>query len=343
VARATLLPTILSPTPPLTLQPTVSAKAHILEQIRQAVVEYEQNVQAEKKTGAVEYSKDPQTGEDVFRFTGDSYATISDLHEKLWDTIHQLLVLYVQVYRDEARPTPFPTQASAAEYKAYYERLLTQGSNDCALAGQVTATSAATVSIYSPDDGKYVATVIDEIYARCEVEGQMIEEFRIAPILAKVNKDADVALIRQVTGKPALKLSFDSINSSPNAAGRSAAIYKDDAGTKYYVDVDTARLTQIEPGGLSHPNIPASQAKSTDELRGVARQFAQTNSPSLTKLQSVLSYQEGGKIDIYFFTWTYNRKDWSGTDWAMMPPFLQVGVLTNGQIYTYINTLDLYK
>lgn len=46
---------------------------------------------------------------------------------------------------------------------------------------------------------------------------------------------------------------------------------------------------------------------------------------------------------IYFFTWTYRAKDWSGTDWAMMPPFLQVGVLMDGQIVTYINTLDLYR
>ena len=339
-ARPTLPPP--TATASLTPQPTVSAKTHILEQIRQAVLEYEQNVQAEKKNGTVEYSKDPQTGEDLFRFTGDSYERIIGLNEKLWGTINQLDALYVQVYRDETRPTPFPTQVSAAENKAYYEKLLTQSGDECGNA-PYTAESASTFSIYSPNDGKELSMVVDDRSAGCEVLGQMIDEFRIAPILSKVNQSADITLIRQIMGKPNMELAFQSVSGPANSPWRNAAIYTDETGTKYYVDADNARLAQIEPGGLSHPDIPASQAKSTDELRGIARQFAQTNSPNLSKLLSVLSYQEGGKGDIYFFTWTYNSKDWSGTDWAMMPPFLQVGVLTNGQIYTYINTLDLYK
>jgi hypothetical protein len=60
-------------------------------------------------------------------------------------------------------------------------------------------------------------------------------------------------------------------------------------------------------------------------------------------LEPVLTYEEGGKTVIYFFTWTYRTKDWSGTNWVMMPLLLQVGVLGNGQVSTYINTLDLYK
>ena len=80
-----------------------------------------------------------------------------------------------------------------------------------------------------------------------------------------------------------------------------------------------------------------------DELRGIAGQFALTNSPRLAELKPVLQYEEGGKTNLYFFTWSYRNKDWSGTDWAMMPPFIQVGVLANGQIATYINTLDLFK
>jgi hypothetical protein len=80
-----------------------------------------------------------------------------------------------------------------------------------------------------------------------------------------------------------------------------------------------------------------------DELRGVAKQFAITNSLRLAELESALLYEEACKGDICFFRWDYRNKDWSGTDWSMMPPFLQVGVLTNGQIATYINTLDLFK
>ena len=59
-------------------------------------------------------------------------------------------------------------------------------------------------------------------------------------------------------------------------------------------------------------------------------------------MKKALVYSEACKIKICFFRWDY-RKDWSGTDWAMMQPFLQVGVRSDGQILTYINTLDLFK
>jgi hypothetical protein len=70
------------------------------------------------------------------------------------------------------------------------------------------------------------------------------------------------------------------------------------------------------------------------------------NSPRLPELVAVLNSEEGSKGDgreaIYFFTWRYLSQGWSGTDWAMMPPFLQIGMLANGQIVTYFDTLDLF-
>ncbi len=171
----------------------------------------------------------------------------------------------------------------------------------------------------------------------------MIEEWRAAPSLAKVNKDSDMAMLRQVTGKPDLALRFQSIQSPTNAPGRNAALNTAETGMKYYVDVDTARLVEIAPNFQSHPSVPANQQKSMDELRGVARQFAMTNSPRLSAMESDFIYEENCKGDICFFRWDYRNKDWSGTDWVMMPPFLQVGVLTDGKIVSYNNTLDLFK
>ena len=162
-------------------------------------------------------------------------------------------------------------------------------------------------------------------------------------MLAKVNKDADMALIRQIMGKPDLILIFESITSVPNAPGHSAALYVDETGTNYYVDIETSRLAGIEPHFPNLPEIPSSEVISMDELRGIARQFASTNSPRLAELETELLYEENCKGDICFFRWDYRNKDWSDTDWMIMPPFLQVGVLTNGQIVTYINTLDLFK
>jgi hypothetical protein len=150
-------------------------------------------------------------------------------------------------------------------------------------------------------------------------------------------------MIRQVIGKPDLKLTFQSVSNIANAPGLDAALYTDETGTKYRVDIETARLAAIEPNFTGHPDISAAEAKSIDELRGIARQFASTNSPRLAELESVLLYEENCKGEICFFRWDYRNKDWTGTDWMMMPPFLQVGVLTNGQIVTYNNTLDLFQ
>jgi hypothetical protein len=102
-------------------------------------------------------------------------------------------------------------------------------------------------------------------------------------------------------------------------------------------------LTAIEPNYPSHPEVSSAETRSMDELRGAAKQFAIANSSRLAGLETALLYEESCKTNLCFFRWDYRNKDWSGTDWAMMPPFMQVGVLTNGQIATYINTLDLFK
>lgn len=339
ITNAISTPTATVTIPTETSMPIVSAKEHILEQIRQLAAEYDQAVQAEKKIGDVEFSKDPRTGEDIFRFQGESYIRIMGLNEKLWENINQLHALYVQVYRDELKPTPFPTQSSAEESRVYYDSLVNQSDDYCGGLSDIVV-NAATILVYSPDEGKYLPIGIGDEYARCMTYWQMIEEWYTAPMLAKVNKDTDMALIRQIMGKPDLKLTFQS---STDGAGGGAALYSDETGVNYYIDIETSRLAKIIPNFPSHPEIPTDQIKSMDELRGIARQFATTNSLRLAELEPALLYEEGCKGAICFFRWDYRNKDWSGTDWAMMPPFLQVGVLTNGQIATYNNTLDLFK
>ena len=315
--------------------PTTSPKTHILEQVHQLADEYEQAVQAEKKNGKVEFSKDTNTGEEIFFFKDNSYTRINDLYTKLNEQIDQLSSLYTQVYRDETNPTPFPTQASPAENKAYYDLLITnQGQKYCPWKFDENTEN---ISVYRPDEGKYEPMIIGDVNARCEVWGQMVEEFRVAPLMEKVNKDADIETIRQITGKLDLTLAFQTITSLANAPWQNAALFTDTTGTKYYVDVETVRCwLRLAPNLPSHREIPADKTKSMDELRGTARQFATTNSPRFNKLEVSLSYEENCKSDICFFSWNYRNNDWSGTDWMMMPPFIQVGVLKSGEILKLI-------
>lgn len=320
-----------------------SSRGYILEQIRQLATQYDQAVQAEKQNGRVEVGKDTNTGEDIFFFKDESYEKINDLYSQFMLEKTRLEQIYTQLYRDETAPTPFPRQSSEEQDKAYYDLMVSQADLYCSLDAWQKDFNADTVVIYDPDEGKYKPIYMGEVIARCNVYGQMLEEFRLAPLLVNVNKDLDMTTIRRVVNKPDLRLTFQTIQGTANAPGRNAALYVDDTGTRYYVDLKTARLVQIEPNFPTHPNIPYNEKKSIEELRAIAEQFALANSPYLQELKSILLYEENGKGDFYFFRWDYHNKDWSGTDWKMMPPFLQVGVLANGDIATYINTLDLIE
>lgn len=337
---STPIPTPVVPTE--TPAPAVSSNEHILDQIRQLVGEYEQAVQAEKQVGNVEFSKDPNTGEDIFLFKDDSYMKILELNMQLWENINQLNALYVQVYRDELAPTPFPTQSSPEESTAYYDLLVSQSNEYCAGILNIHI-DADTILVYDPDDGNYHPIGVGDDYASCETYRRMVDEWQVAPFMENVDQDADMALIRQIMGKPDLHLTFQSVNGVPNAPRRNSASYIDETGAKYYVDLETARLAAFEPNYPGHPNISPAEAKSMEELRDIARQFALTNSLRLAELEPLFLYEENFKSNFCFFRWDYRNRDWSGTDWAMMPPFLQVGVLTNGQITSYINTLDLFE
>jgi len=66
------------------------------------------------------------------------------------------------------------------------------------------------------------------------LEGTLRNEAeRTAPLPARVNKDADMALLRQIMGKPDLQLTFQSVGGVPNAPWQSAALYTDETGAKY--------------------------------------------------------------------------------------------------------------
>ena len=338
----TVAPTL---TATLTPQPTQSSQVLILEQIRQLVAEYQQNIQAEKKNGKLEMGKDPVTGEAIYLFKDESYTRVYLLSEKMSEKFNQLNTLYTQVYRNEIKPTPFPTQPTEAQNKAYYDTLSDPAAMGrfCSVETWASDPGVVTLHVFALDDGKDRAVYIGDVSARCDVYGQMLEELRTAPMLAKVNQAADMAQIRQVINQPDLKLTFQSISGFNNAAGRNAALYMDETGAKYYMDIDTGRLGEIVPNYPSYPEIPYAEAKSMVELHKLARQFALLNSPRLAGLEASLLYEESCKGAICFFRWDYRNKDWSGTDWAMMAPLLQVGLLTNGQLATYINTLDLFK
>ncbi len=322
---------------------TVSPQEQILAQIRQLAAEYDQAVQAEKKTGKVEFSQDPNTGEEVFFFKDESYVKMDELFSQFMLEKTKLEDLYTQIYRAELQPTPFPTQSSPDQDHAFYDTLEAQSEAYCSLEAWQKDPQAQSLLAYDPSEGKYRPIYYGDVIARCNLHGQMLQEFRDAPWLPKVNHEANMATIRAAMGNPDLRLTFRAVDGLANANRIKFAFYRDESGTEYAIGIEPPILAGITPNFPTHPQIPAEQTKSVDELRAIASQFALAHSPRLTELKSTLLYEEGHKGDIYFFRWDYRNRDWGGTDWAMMPPLLQVGLLADGRVVIYLDTLDFYQ
>jgi DNA-binding CsgD family transcriptional regulator len=317
--------------------PTLTAREQIVAKIVTLAADYDQAVNAEIQNGEVSTSTDPKTGQQVIRFEGKSMETISKLHEEFTREMRDLNDQYKLLYIADMQPTPFPTQQTVDENNQYYQKLL----DEYPVFFDQVLKEGPTVKVYDPSEGKYFNMVIGDAYAKSEIMASSMETLRQAPMMVTVNQNADIDLIRQVMNKPDLGLTFIGIQNLANAPWIDAVGYTDNIGTKYWVAIEGGRLAQIEPPYA--PEVPAMEVKSIDEVRPMAEKFAQDNSPLYVQLKSKLTYEEGNKGDIYFFTWSYRNKDWTGTDWMMMPPFLQIGMSADGKITTYINTLDLFQ
>lgn len=161
-----------------------------------------------------------------------------------------------------------------------------------------------------------------------------------SPDAAQVDQARDMRLIRELLDQPHLQLTYSGIENLANAPWVNAALYIDESMNRYSVASDAGVVAAIEP--LSIPNLAAAEIKPVETIRPIAEAFVRAHSPNFVKFQNQLTFEQGGKGNIYFFTWRLTHQDWSATLWKMMPPFLQVGFYANGKLATYLNTLDLY-
>ncbi len=319
-------------------QPTISPRDQIVTEAQQLVTQYDQAIQTEMQKGEVETSSDPSSGKEIFHFKGDSYGTIVTLYHDLNEKLQTLNEQYLALYIADVQPTPFPTRSTETENDDYYQELLEQYPN---FFNQLL-NDGPTVMIYDPDDGNYHQRLIGDAYAKSEIMTGAIETLHQAPQMAKIDQEAHMALIREILGNPDMHLTFQGIQGLANAPWINAALYADEMGATYWVAIDAGCLATIDPGLTSRVDVPAVDVKNMDDVRPIAEKFASVSSFRFDEMKNELLYEEGSKGDIYFFRWDSRNKDWSGTSWEMMPPFLQIGMSADGELVTYINTLDTY-
>jgi hypothetical protein len=146
--------------------------------------------------------------------------------------------------------------------------------------------------------------------------------------------------IREELELPELPLEFvENTGMANSPSGQlEVANYRDSEGRIYSVNPETNQVLEIDARVIL-PNILSDiRALPPDEIKAKAMMFAKAVVPNFDSLESSLHYEEGGKINNYFFTWYAEMSPGS-----MSRPFLQFGFHKSGVLFAYYNTLSVEK
>jgi hypothetical protein len=114
------------------------------------------------------------------------------------------------------------------------------------------------------------------------------------------------------------------------------AIYVDSEGRKYSLEPETNTVVEIDARNLLN-TIPAdTPVLSQGELSGRVKVLLSAAIPDFASLMQTLKYEEGGKVDNYFFTWYGDILPGN-----LNRPFIQVGTYKTGFIFAYYNTVSI--
>ena len=146
--------------------------------------------------------------------------------------------------------------------------------------------------------------------------------------------------IRAKLDLPNSPLTFVEMTSMANSPNSSlvVAVYQDSQGRKYSVEPKTNQVVEIDARSVLSNIPPNALALTEGTIRARAMKFISAAIPDFENLKSQWTYEEGGKIDNYFFSW-YGQM----TNGSMNRPFAQIGLHKTGVLFAYYNTLLLEK
>ncbi|MGZ6346038.1 MAG: hypothetical protein ACXWNC_00505 [Anaerolineales bacterium] len=138
---------------------------------------------------------------------------------------------------------------------------------------------------------------------------------------------------------PKLPLEFVEMTSDANSpTAMQVAVYLDTAGRKFTVNPITNMVVEMDARALMDNISPLASVLSEEQLRAKALRLIKAAIPGFESLQARLVYEEGGKIDNYFFNWysempagVFNR------------PHAQIAIYKTGLVFGYYNTLMFGK
>ncbi|KPJ86167.1 hypothetical protein AMJ57_00140 [Parcubacteria bacterium SG8_24] len=151
--------------------------------------------------------------------------------------------------------------------------------------------------------------------------------------------------IRRFRAKDGLRLDYRSTNPNPYADDddeRLIESYQDDDGIEYWIDPRNDTLVQMGPVAGPYPKTHQTGPDirlSVHELRDLALAQIARELPDFRNLMSSLHPLEDNRNrEVYFFRWEDHREP---LEESRVAPFVQVGIMADGTVVTFTNTLGL--
>ena len=182
---------------------------------------------------------------------------------------------------------------------------------------------------------KYIApAIIIVIFTSLVVAGCASEQAATNPQMGAINT------LRNQLGVPKLPLEYVETTFYANAPTSSlqVEVYQDTAGRKFSVDPISYQVVEMDARALLDKISPLAPVLSEEQVRAKAQRLIAAAIPGFERLQTNWVYEEGGKINNYFYTW-YGQISGGQSN----RPFAQIGLHRTGLLFAYYNTLMLDK
>jgi len=144
--------------------------------------------------------------------------------------------------------------------------------------------------------------------------------------------------IRSALDLPQSPLVFVENTAMVNSPGGDLLVanFRDGEGRVYSVDLAANKVVEIDARAVLAKISPAAPLLAPDQIKARVMRYVKAVMPDFDPVRSALRYEEGGKVENYFFAWRAEVEPG-----AMNGPWLQIGMHQSGVLFAYINTLGV--
>ena len=184
-----------------------------------------------------------------------------------------------------------------------------------------------------PTRNVFITTAIFVIISSIILTGCGAEQASENPQIGAINT------LRTQLELPKTSLEFVETTTDVNSPTMlEVAVYQDSDGRRFSVDPITYQVVEMDARALLDKISPLASVLTEEQVRAKALKLIAATIPNFESMQSKWVYEEGGKIDNYFFTW-YGEM----TSGASNRPRAQIAIHRTGLVFGYYNTLILGK